>query len=138
MGEEVESSQVVFSLLKYLNHLFMYVYIIVAKFFFFNFFFFFLSLVYISLTAVFYLSDESRQQNNDFEQFPSWDNGSVHSAHFDDGNVESDEDSNTLVSQPRQVGTLVFSASASLILDVYTCCEWQVYCSSVLGIPSSF
>lgn len=47
-------------------------------------------------------SDDSRQYNHASE--PSWDNESVTSGHFDNGNVSSDvEDSTTLVSQPRQV-----------------------------------
>ncbi|KAJ8639040.1 hypothetical protein MRB53_015734 [Persea americana] len=46
--------------------------------------------------------DDSAQQNHAYQ--PSWDNESVISDHFDDGNVLSDvEDSTTLVSQPRQV-----------------------------------
>ncbi|KAF6173240.1 hypothetical protein GIB67_026935 [Kingdonia uniflora] len=52
-------------------------------------------------------SDESRCENGDFEQMPSWDNESAFSGHFDDGNVHSDvEESNTLVSQPRQVNRI--------------------------------
>ncbi|OVA03419.1 Condensin complex subunit 2/barren [Macleaya cordata] len=48
-------------------------------------------------------SDESRC-DGDFGPVPSWDNESVFSGQFDDGNVHSDvDDSSTLVSHPRQV-----------------------------------
>ncbi|RZC80402.1 hypothetical protein C5167_042984 [Papaver somniferum] len=50
--------------------------------------------------------DESRC-DGDFEPGAPWDNESVLSDHFDDGNVHSDvEDSSTLVSQPRQVNKI--------------------------------
>ncbi|KAF8414131.1 hypothetical protein HHK36_002130 [Tetracentron sinense] len=53
------------------------------------------------------LSDKSGQRDHDFGPYPSWDNDSVFSAQFDDGNVHSDvEDSSILVSQPRQVNKI--------------------------------
>lgn len=56
------------------------------------------------------LADDSAQQNHAYQ--PSWDNESVISDHFDDGNVLSDvEDSTTLVSQPRQVRSTQTSQS---------------------------
>ncbi|KAI3849057.1 hypothetical protein MKX03_011500 [Papaver bracteatum] len=52
------------------------------------------------------MPDESRC-DGDFEPGAPWDNESVLSDHFDDGNVHSDvEDSSTLVSQPRQVNKI--------------------------------
>lgn len=49
----------------------------------------------------------SREQSNEYESFPSWDNGSVCGDDAGDygGDLHSDmEDSNTLITQPRQVG----------------------------------
>ncbi|XP_010244120.1 PREDICTED: condensin complex subunit 2 [Nelumbo nucifera] len=52
-------------------------------------------------------SDESRQQGHGFEPSQEWENDSVFNGSFDDGNVHSDvEDSNSLVSQPRQVNKI--------------------------------
>lgn len=48
--------------------------------------------------------DESRQQCDDYEQLPLWDDESVPDGQYDGGIVHSDvEDFNGLVSQPRQV-----------------------------------
>ncbi|TKY66993.1 Condensin complex subunit 2 [Spatholobus suberectus] len=54
-------------------------------------------------------SDGSREQYNEYESFPSWDNGSV--CGDDSGDYEGDlhsdmEDSNTLITQPRQVNKI--------------------------------
>jgi len=54
-----------------------------------------------------FFSDGSREQSNEYESFPSWDNGSVGGDDYGDygGDLHSDmEDSNTLITQPRQVG----------------------------------
>ncbi|CAJ1979073.1 unnamed protein product [Sphenostylis stenocarpa] len=54
-------------------------------------------------------SDGSREQSNEYESFPSWDNGSVCGDDSGDygGDLQSDvEDSNTLISQPRQVNKI--------------------------------
>ncbi|XP_015881154.3 condensin complex subunit 2 [Ziziphus jujuba] len=52
-------------------------------------------------------SDESRQQYDDYGQLPLWDDESVPGGQYDDGIVHSDvEDSNGLVSQPRQVNKI--------------------------------
>ncbi|KAK9092016.1 hypothetical protein Syun_026927 [Stephania yunnanensis] len=49
--------------------------------------------------------DESRRE--DFDEAPSWDNGSVFGGQFDDDNGHSDvEDTTSLVSQPRQVNKI--------------------------------
>ncbi|KAK9084788.1 hypothetical protein Sjap_025199 [Stephania japonica] len=49
--------------------------------------------------------DESRCE--DFDEVPSWDNGSVFGGQFDDDNGHSDvEDMSSLVSQPRQVNKI--------------------------------
>ncbi|CAL0303967.1 unnamed protein product [Lupinus luteus] len=53
--------------------------------------------------------DGSREQPNDYEAFPSWDNGSAYGGDPGDyeGDVHSDiEDSDTLISQPRQVNKI--------------------------------
>ena len=63
---------------------------------------------YSIISTLSFLPDESREQGDDFEQYPSWDNGSVLGGQFDDGVVESDDESSTLVSQPRQVGLICF------------------------------
>jgi len=54
-----------------------------------------------------FFADGSREQSNEYESFPSWDNGSVCGDDAGDygGDLHSDmEDSNTLITQPRQVG----------------------------------
>ncbi|KAK7257564.1 hypothetical protein RIF29_31617 [Crotalaria pallida] len=54
-------------------------------------------------------SDGSREQPNDYESFPSWDNGNAYDGDTGDyeGDVHSDmEDSGTLISQPRQVNKI--------------------------------
>ncbi|KAG5047599.1 Condensin complex subunit 2 [Glycine max] len=54
-------------------------------------------------------SDGSREQSNEYESFPSWDNGSVCGDDAGDygGDLHSDmEDSNTLITQPRQVNKI--------------------------------
>ncbi|XP_059451429.1 condensin complex subunit 2 isoform X1 [Corylus avellana] len=52
-------------------------------------------------------SDKSRQQAEAYGPLPSWDDESAFGGQYDDGNVYSDvEDSNTLVSQPRQVNKI--------------------------------
>ncbi|KAK7404888.1 hypothetical protein VNO78_05927 [Psophocarpus tetragonolobus] len=54
-------------------------------------------------------SDGSREQSNEYESFPSWDNGSVCEDDSGDYGVDfhSDmEDSNTLITQPRQVNKI--------------------------------
>ncbi|RDX64855.1 Condensin complex subunit 2, partial [Mucuna pruriens] len=53
-------------------------------------------------------SDGSREQSNEYESFPSWDYGSVcgdDSGDYD-GDLHNMEDSNTLISQPRQVNKI--------------------------------
>lgn len=52
-------------------------------------------------------ADGSREQSNEYESFPTWDNGTVCGDDSGDygGDLQSDvEDSNNLISQPRQVG----------------------------------
>lgn len=54
-------------------------------------------------------SDGSREQSNEYESFPTWDNGSVCGDDSGDygGDLQSDvEDSNTLITQPRQVNKI--------------------------------
>lgn len=59
--------------------------------------------------SCFPLSSVERQQTDDHEGFPSWGNENMFDGQFDDGNDPSDvEGSDTLVSQPRQVGCCVF------------------------------
>lgn len=65
-----------------------------------------LSLYFISNSV--FAADGSRDQCNDYESFPSWDNGSVCDGEYE-GDVHSDmDDSSTLISQPRQVGFMTF------------------------------
>ncbi|KAK7342080.1 hypothetical protein VNO80_25023 [Phaseolus coccineus] len=54
------------------------------------------------------LADGSREQSNEYESFPSWDNGSVGGDDYGDyGGDHSDmEDSDTLITQPRQVNKI--------------------------------
>ncbi|XP_024033064.1 condensin complex subunit 2 isoform X2 [Morus notabilis] len=51
-------------------------------------------------------SDETMQQFDDYGQHPSWDNESVLGGQCDERIVQSDEESSTLVSQPRQVNKI--------------------------------
>ncbi|GFY99154.1 hypothetical protein Acr_13g0005550 [Actinidia rufa] len=52
-------------------------------------------------------SEEWSQQRDDYGPLPTWDDENVFGGPFDDGDVHSDvEDSNTLVSQPRQVNKI--------------------------------
>lgn len=54
-------------------------------------------------------SAEPSQQRDDYGALPTWDDESGFDDQFDDGNGYSNmEDSNTLVSQPRQVGLTNF------------------------------
>lgn len=49
-------------------------------------------------------ADVSEEQGNDYESFPSWDNGGVGDGEYD-GDMHSDiDDPSTLISQPRRVG----------------------------------
>ncbi|XP_057457598.1 condensin complex subunit 2-like isoform X2 [Lotus japonicus] len=52
------------------------------------------------------LSDVSEEQGNDYESFPSWDNGGVGDGEYD-GDTHSDiDDPSTLISQPRRVNKI--------------------------------
>ncbi|KAJ7981268.1 Condensin complex subunit 2 [Quillaja saponaria] len=52
-------------------------------------------------------SDETREQCNEYGSFPSWDDGSVCGGDYGDGDIhDAEEDSSTLVSQPRQVNKI--------------------------------
>ncbi|CAL5342383.1 unnamed protein product [Camellia sinensis] len=52
-------------------------------------------------------SEEWNQQRDDDRPLPSWDDENLYGGQYDDGDVHSDvEDSNTLVSQPRQVNKI--------------------------------
>lgn len=54
-------------------------------------------------------SDESREQCDDYEPQPSWDEQSIFGDQFDNEIDHRDVDnSDMLVSQPRQVGLLAF------------------------------
>ena len=60
--------------------------------------------VFFLLLCLILLSEEWSQQRHDYGPLPTWDDENVFDGPFDDGDVHSDvEDSNTLVSQPRQV-----------------------------------
>lgn len=65
------------------------------------------NLKYFQLFLFGVFADGSREQGNEYESFPSWDNGSVGGGDSVDyeGDHHSDmEDPGTLISQPRLVG----------------------------------
>lgn len=63
----------------------------------------------------YHASEELNQHRDDYGPLPTWDDENEFGGQYDDGDAHSDvEDSNTLVSQPRQVGVYLFLICALL------------------------
>lgn len=79
-------------------------------------------MIYCALPFLILLSEEWSQHRDDYGPLPTWDDENEFGGQFDDGDAHSDvEDSNALVSQPRQVGLYLFSCDLCTIMWVLEC-----------------